>query len=146
LHCVANKSEIFQLKKVSVEMFSAYILEVNFKNFIIFNLFYLRFRFGPHIFAGNSSLKACGVVPWLGIIRDIILLHTSTHTHIILPQHLTNKQHFSSHHTTSHLTRSEKLPLRQRHLTRSNCWTLDHWMLGGPVAGMTLLARLENLP
>jgi hypothetical protein len=28
-------------------MFSAYIQEVNFKNFIIFNLFYLRFCFGP---------------------------------------------------------------------------------------------------
>jgi hypothetical protein len=141
LHCVANKSEIFQLKKDSVEMFSSYILEVNLKNVIILNLFYLDFYFGPHIFAGNSSLRVCGVVAWLGIVRNIILLHT----HIILPQHLTNKQLFSSHHTTSHLTRSEKLPLHQRQLTRSNCWTLDHWMLGSPVAGMTPLAHPENL-
>jgi hypothetical protein len=118
-------------------MFSSYILEVNFKNFIIFTLFYLRFCFGPHVFAGNSSLRVCGVVPWLGIVRNIILLHT----HIIPPQHLTNKQLFSSHHTTS-----EKLLLHQRQLTRLNCWTLDHWMLGGPVAGVTPLAHLENLP
>jgi hypothetical protein len=77
-------------------MFSANILEVNFKNCLISNLFYLRFCFRPHVFAGNSSLRVCGVVPWLGIVRNIILLHT----HIILPQHLTNKQLFSSHHTT----------------------------------------------
>jgi len=31
LHCVANKSEIFQFKKGPVEMFSAYMLEVNLK-------------------------------------------------------------------------------------------------------------------
>jgi hypothetical protein len=31
----------------------------------------------------------------------------------------------------------------QKHL---NCWTLDHWMSGGPVAGVTPLARLANLP
>jgi hypothetical protein len=102
-------------------MFSAYILEVNLKNFIIFNLFYLPFCFGPHVFAGNSSLRVCGVVSWFGIVRNIILLHT----HIILPQHLIYKQLFSSHRTTSHLTRSEKLPLHQRNMTRSTCWTLD---------------------
>ena len=44
------------------------------------------------------------------------------------------------------LTHSEKLPLHQRHLTSSNCWMLDHWMLGGLVAGVTPLAHLENLP
>ena len=27
-----------------------------------------------------------------------------------------------------------------------NCWTLDHWMLGGPVSGVTPLACLRNLP
>jgi len=31
LHCVANKSEIFQFKKGSLEMFSAYTQEVNLK-------------------------------------------------------------------------------------------------------------------
>jgi hypothetical protein len=56
-----------------------------------------------------------------------------------------HKQLFSSHHTTSHLTNSEKLPLYQWHLTISNCWTLDNRMLGGTVSGVTPLARLENL-
>ena len=28
----------------------------------------------------------------------------------------------------------------------TNCWTLDHRMLGGLVAGMTSLAHLQNLP
>jgi hypothetical protein len=77
-------------------------------------------------------------VPWLGIVRNIILLHT----HIILPQHLNN---IFSLHTTSHLTHSEKLSLHQRQLTRSNSWTLDNRMLGGPVADVTPLARLETL-
>jgi hypothetical protein len=66
----------------------------------------------------------------------LVLSETSYYTRIIL-QHLTNKQIFFSHHTTSHLTRSEKLPLHQRQFVRSNYWTLDHWMLGGPVAGVT---------
>jgi hypothetical protein len=35
LHCVANNSEIFQFKKDSVEMFSAYMQEVNLKYFTI---------------------------------------------------------------------------------------------------------------
>ena len=34
----------------------------------------------------------------------------------------------------------------QRHLSKSNCWTVDHWMLGGPVAGLTTMARLGNIP
>jgi hypothetical protein len=80
------------------------------------------------------------------VLSETSPYHTHTHTHIILPQHFTNKQLLFSHHTTSHLTCSEKLPLHQRHLTRSNCWTLGHWMLGSPVAGMTSLACLENLP
>jgi hypothetical protein len=60
-------------------MFSAYILKVIFKNVIIFNLFYLRFCFGPYVFAGNSSFNTFGVVPLLGIVKDIILLHKHTH-------------------------------------------------------------------
>jgi hypothetical protein len=76
-------------------MFSAYILEVNVKNFILFNLLYLHFCFRPHIFAGNSSLKACGVVPLLGIVRDITLLHTHTHTSYFFNTSLTNN--FSLH-------------------------------------------------
>jgi len=31
LHCVVNKSEIFQIKKDSVELLSAYTQEVNLK-------------------------------------------------------------------------------------------------------------------
>jgi hypothetical protein len=72
-------------------MYSAYILEVNFKNIIIFNLFYLHFHFGPHVFAGYSCLRVCGVVPWPGIVKNIILPHTHTHTHTILPHHLTTR-------------------------------------------------------
>ena len=34
----------------------------------------------------------------------------------------------------------------QKHLSLSNCWTLDHWMSGGPVEGVSPLARLANLP
>jgi hypothetical protein len=104
LHCVANKSEIFQLKKDWVEMFSAYILKVNFKNFIIFNL-YFTFCFGPHVFAGNASLRVFGVVPWLCIIRKIILHppppHTHTHTHTHTQNHTSStphKQLFASHY------------------------------------------------
>ena len=41
------------------------------------------------------------------------------------------------------LTHSEN---HQSHLSRTNCWTLDHWMLGCPVSGATPLARLWNLP
>jgi len=89
-------------------MFSAYMQEVNFKNFIIFNLFYLLLCFGPQVCVGSSSFRICGVMPWLGSIRNIILLHTHTHTHIILLQHFTDN--FS--HTTrySHMTpsRTEK--------------------------------------
>jgi hypothetical protein len=97
LHCVANKSEIFQLKKDSVEMFSAYILEVNLKNFIIFNLFYLRFCLGPHVFAGNSSLKACGcALAWY----CQTYLTTHTHTPYFLNTSLTNN--FSLHTTPLH--------------------------------------------
>jgi hypothetical protein len=47
---------------------------------------------------------------------------------------------------TCDLTQSEKFPLHQRYLKKTKCWTLDLWMLVGPVAGATPLARLQNLP
>ena len=47
--------------------------------------------------------------------------------------------------STCGLAHSEKPPLHQRHLKKTNCWTLDLWMLVGPVAGVTPLARLQNL-
>jgi hypothetical protein len=59
-------------------MFSAYMQEVNLKIFIIFNLFYVLFCFGPQVCIGNSSFRICGVVPWLGSVRSIILLHAHT--------------------------------------------------------------------
>jgi hypothetical protein len=133
--CCKQIRDISVKKKYPVKMFSVYTLEVNFKNFTIFNLLYLRFCFGPCVFAGNSSLRVCGVVPSTH--------YTQTHT---LLQQLTNKQLFSSHHTTSHLTWSEKLPLHERQLTRLNWWTLGHWMLGSADAGVTPLAHLENFP
>jgi hypothetical protein len=43
---------------------------------MIFNLFYLRFCFGPPVCIGNSSFSIFGVVPWHGCVRNIILLHT----------------------------------------------------------------------
>ena len=39
----------------------------------------------------------------------------------------------------------EKRPLHHRHLI-TNCWTLVHWMLRGPFAGVTPLACLHILP
>ena len=57
-------------------MYSTYRQDVNFKNFIIFNLFQLYFCCGPHVCIGNSSLRIFGVVPWCGSARNIVLLHT----------------------------------------------------------------------
>jgi len=88
-------------------MFSAYMQEVNFKNFIIFNLFYLLFCFGPQVCIGNPTFRICEVVPCLGSVRNIILLHT--HIHIILPQYFTDN--FSLHTTYysyATLSRTEK--------------------------------------
>ena len=70
----------------SAEMFSAYTQEVNLKVFIILNLFYLRFCFGPDVCTGNFSVKICGVMPLPGSVRNIILLHT----HTIPSQNFTN--------------------------------------------------------
>ena len=33
----------------------------------------------------------------------------------------------------------------QRHLSKLNCWMLDHWMLGGPVVGVTPLVLETSL-
>ena len=42
------------------------------------------------------------------------------------------------------LAHYEKFPLHQRHL-KTNSWTRDVWMLIGPVAGVTPLARFKKL-
>jgi hypothetical protein len=106
-------------------MFSAYMQEVNFYNF---NLFYLRLSFAPHIFVGISSFRVCGVVLWLGSGRKINLLHTHT-PHARTHQHFTNN--FSVHTTPLHTWPTlKKLPLHKRHLTISNCWTLDNRIIG----------------
>jgi hypothetical protein len=70
-------------------MFIAYMLEVNLKIFKVFNLYYLRFYFVPHVCTGNSSLRICGVVPWRGTFSNIILLYTHTHTSYFLNTSLT---------------------------------------------------------
>jgi hypothetical protein len=70
--------------------------EVNLKHFIIS----IYFSFSPHVFVGISSFRVCGVVPWLGSGRNITLLHTHAHTHIILPKHFT--YNFSLHTTPLH--------------------------------------------
>jgi hypothetical protein len=56
--------------------------EVNLKCFIILNLFYLRFCFGPHVFTGNSISRICGVVPLHGSVRNAILLTYLLLTHL----------------------------------------------------------------
>ena len=75
--------------------------EVNFKKFIIFNLFYFRFCFGPQVCVGNSSFSICGFVPWRGGVKNIILLHiytsyflsTSVTTFLFTP-HTIHMRHF----------------------------------------------------
>jgi hypothetical protein len=69
-------------------MFSAYMQEVNFKQFYNFQFILLTFLFRTHVCMGNFSFKIYGVVPWCGSVRNIILLHT--HTHTILSQNFTN--------------------------------------------------------
>ena len=84
----------YSSSKNAVEMYSTYRQDVNFKNFIIFNLFYLRFCFGPGVCTGNFGFKIYGVVPCLGSVRNNNLTsytHTHTHTHTILFQNFTNK-------------------------------------------------------
>ena len=41
---------------------------------------------------------------------------------------------------------SQQLPLPQRHFQNLSCRKFDHWMLGGPVAEMSPLAGIRNLP
>ena len=36
--------------------------------------------------------------------------------------------------------------LHQKQLRKTNCWARDLWMLVGPVAGVTPMTRLQNLP
>jgi len=74
-------------------MFNAY-MQVDFKNFIIFNLFYLLFCFGPQVCVGNSSFRICGFMSWLGSVRNIVLLHTHVSYFSVL-----HCQLFSSHHS-----------------------------------------------
>jgi hypothetical protein len=55
--------------------------------------------------------------------------HHTTHTSYFLNVSLTNN---ISHH--------------QRQFVKSNCWTLDHWMLCSPVAGVTPLLLCSRSP
>jgi hypothetical protein len=54
-----------------------------------------------HLNPDAKRLRVCGVVPWLDIVRNIILLHTHTHTH-----HTSSTPHqqttylFTPHHFT----------------------------------------------
>jgi len=77
---------------------------------MIFNLFYLCFCFGPDVCAGNFIFKICGVMPWCGSVRNIILLRARMHAHaraythtLSLSQNFTNN--FFLHIThSSHVT------------------------------------------
>jgi hypothetical protein len=100
-------------------MYSAYTVEVNFKKNYDFQLILLTFLFRAPRCCRKILLKSL----WSCALAWYFQKHqltTHTHTHIILPQHLTNKHLFSSH-----LTCSEKL--HQRQFVRLNCWTLDPW-------------------
>jgi hypothetical protein len=54
----------------------------------------LHFCFGPQVCIGSSCYRSCGVVPWHGSVRNIILQHSIT-----LPPHFTTN--FSLHTTGS---------------------------------------------
>jgi hypothetical protein len=49
-------------------MFSAYIQEVNFKNFMIFNLFYLRFCFRPDMMCAQNISASRFTELCLGVV------------------------------------------------------------------------------
>jgi len=51
----------FSLKKDSVEMFSAYMQEVNLKIYHFKFILLTLLSFGPHVCIGNSSFMICGV-------------------------------------------------------------------------------------
>jgi len=93
--------------------------EVNFKNFIIFNLFYLLFCFGPQVCIGNFSFRICRVVPWLGSVRNIILLHTHTHTHTHARVHARmHTLHFLSTSLTTFLFTPVTIHMQHHHEPR----------------------------
>ena len=79
---------MFQFKKISSNV-TAYMQEVNFKKFVIFNLFCLHFCFVYQVCRGNSSFRICGVLTCHGSVRNIILLYT----HVILVPHITKSFH-----------------------------------------------------
>ena len=88
----------FSLKN-SVEMLSAYMQEVDL-NFLIFNLFYLHFCFGPQVCIDNCSLTICAVVSWCGNVRNILMhkhtlyfCHTSLKASLFTPL-MTHTQHY----------------------------------------------------
>ena len=83
--CWERIRDISVQKKDSVVIFSAYMQEVNFKKFIIFNLFYLHLCFKHKVCIGNSTFRISGVLTWPGSVRNIVLLHT--HTHIVILRH-----------------------------------------------------------
>ena len=77
-----NKSEILQFKKILSRSVCCLHAGSWYKSFIILNLFYLRFCFGPDACTGNFGFTICGVVPWHGSVRNNNLTsHTHTHTH-----------------------------------------------------------------
>jgi len=63
--------------------------------FIILNLFYLRFYFGPNVCTGNFSVKICGVMPLPGSLRNTILHQP----HTIFSHNFTNSIFFHTNHS-----------------------------------------------
>jgi hypothetical protein len=102
----------FSSKKDSLEIFNAYMQEVNI-SFIIFHSFYLHFRFGPDVCKGNFSFKICGVVPWHGGVRNIILFHKHT-------------LYFLNTSLTTFLLTQPSIHMWHRHELRTTCvcWVL----------------------
>jgi len=70
------------------------------KNFVIFNVIYIHFCFGPHVCIGNFSFRICDLC--LGRTHKFSFqscYYTHTHIHTVLQPHFT--KNFSLHTTHS---------------------------------------------
>ena len=69
----------FSSKNDSVEVFSAYMQEVNLK-VLQFSIYFTYVSVSGLMYAQEiSAFKICGVVPWRDSVRNIILLHLLTY-------------------------------------------------------------------
>jgi len=88
----------------------------------MFNLFYLRFCFWPDVCGGNFSFKICGVVPWRGGVRNIIVLHTHTH-YTGCPTTYQTPQFFNNSKTNEDIATK----FEQEYSDRCRCKSIGRW-------------------